>query len=191
MQKRKVKYKHNKRLSTYFTGSFAHSSILKQLHPSVKAKLRDTATHSGGTQIFHTAVSNTAEVDWKHAILNGKRFVKTEYSINGKMRVGVLRQIKALERRLDTLVYKAGFARSITHAKQMINHAFVSVNHTHVNLPGLRLQPGDLIHIHTKSPEQSLKQYSDYVRTPTLEVDADTKTAIYLFHPYQAEYVLP
>jgi len=186
MQKRKVKYKHNKRLSTYFTGGFADCSIHKQLHPSVKAKLRDTETLSGGTP-----VGNTAEVDWKHAILNGKRFVKTEYSITGKMSVGVLQQIKALERRLDTLVYKAGFARSITHAKQMINHKFVSVNHTHVNVPGLRLQPGDLIQIHTKHPEQSLKQYSDYIRTPTLEVDADTKTAIYLFHPYQAEYILP
>lgn len=53
--------------------------------------------------------------------------------------------VKFLERRLDNLVYRMGFASSIRQARQMVTHGHVTVNGKKVNIPSYRCDAGDEI----------------------------------------------
>lgn len=50
-----------------------------------------------------------------------------------------------LERRLDNLTYRMGFASSIRQARQMVNHGHMLVNGKKVDIPSYRVNAGDVI----------------------------------------------
>ena len=50
-----------------------------------------------------------------------------------------------LETRLDNLVYRAGFARSIRQARQMVNHGLINVDGKRVDIPSYPVRPGQVI----------------------------------------------
>ena len=50
-----------------------------------------------------------------------------------------------LETRLDNLVYRAGFARSIRQARQMVNHGLINVDGKKVDIPSYPVKPGQVI----------------------------------------------
>ncbi|MBX6768373.1 MAG: 30S ribosomal protein S4 [Actinomadura rubrobrunea] len=56
-----------------------------------------------------------------------------------------------LERRLDALVLRAGFARTIYQARQFVVHRHVLVNGRRVDRPSFRVRPGDVISIAERS----------------------------------------
>ncbi|TDC46258.1 30S ribosomal protein S4, partial [Actinomadura sp. KC345] len=56
-----------------------------------------------------------------------------------------------LERRLDALVLRSGFARTIYQARQFVVHRHVLVNGRRVDRPSYRLRPGDVITIAARS----------------------------------------
>lgn len=56
-----------------------------------------------------------------------------------------------LERRLDALVLRAGFARTIYQARQFVVHRHVLVNGRRVDRPSYRLRPGDVITVAERS----------------------------------------
>lgn len=56
-----------------------------------------------------------------------------------------------LERRLDALVLRAGFARTIYQARQFVVHRHVLVNGRRVDRPSYRCRPGDVITIAGRS----------------------------------------
>ncbi|GAA4133535.1 30S ribosomal protein S4 [Actinomadura keratinilytica] len=56
-----------------------------------------------------------------------------------------------LERRLDALVLRAGFARTIYQARQFVVHRHVLVNGRRVDRPSFRVRPGDVISIAARS----------------------------------------
>ncbi|MDO6386164.1 MULTISPECIES: 30S ribosomal protein S4 [Uliginosibacterium] len=58
-----------------------------------------------------------------------------------------------LERRLDNVVFRAGFAGSIPASRQLVNHSHVLVNGKPVNIPSFRTRVGDVISIRPKSRE--------------------------------------
>jgi len=53
--------------------------------------------------------------------------------------------LKLIERRLDTVLYRAKFAKNFRNARQLINHKKVYVNNKIVNSPSYKLKQGDLI----------------------------------------------
>ena len=53
--------------------------------------------------------------------------------------------------RLDALVLRAGFARTISQARQMVVHRHILVNGQRVDRPSFRVKPGQTIHVHEKS----------------------------------------
>jgi small subunit ribosomal protein S4 len=55
-----------------------------------------------------------------------------------------------LERRLDNLVYRAGFAATIWAARQMVVHGHINVNGKRLNLPSYSCRPGDIISVNEK-----------------------------------------
>ncbi len=50
-----------------------------------------------------------------------------------------------LESRLDNVVYRAGFAPSRAMARQMVNHALITVNGRRVDIPSFIVGEGDII----------------------------------------------
>lgn len=50
-----------------------------------------------------------------------------------------------LEARLDNLVYRAGFARSIRQARQMVNHGLINVDGKRVDIPSYPVKAGQVI----------------------------------------------
>lgn len=59
--------------------------------------------------------------------------------------------IQLLERRLDTLVLRAGFAPTIFAARQYVTHGHFLVNGRKATIPSQRLTPGDVISVRPRS----------------------------------------
>ena len=58
-----------------------------------------------------------------------------------------------LERRLDTVIYRAKFATTVFAARQLINHGHIKVNGKKVNIPSYLVKAEDSIEIREKSKE--------------------------------------
>lgn len=56
-----------------------------------------------------------------------------------------------LERRLDNMVYRMGFARSRTQARQLVRHNHFLVNGRKVNIPSYLVRQGDTVVVCEKS----------------------------------------
>lgn len=56
-----------------------------------------------------------------------------------------------LERRLDSMVYRLGFATSRNEARILVRHAHFKVNGRKVNIPSFLVRPGDVIELREKS----------------------------------------
>jgi small subunit ribosomal protein S4 len=52
--------------------------------------------------------------------------------------------VEFLERRLDNLVFRAGFAPTIPAARQLVSHGHFSLNGRRVTIPSIRLRVGDV-----------------------------------------------
>ena len=61
--------------------------------------------------------------------------------------------IGLLERRLDTVVYRAKFATTVFSARQLINHGHIKVNSKKVNIPSYLVSEEDTIELKEKSKE--------------------------------------
>lgn len=59
--------------------------------------------------------------------------------------------IQSLESRLDTVVLRAGFARSIFAARQYVNHGHFLVNGKKVDVPSYQVKIGDEVSVREKS----------------------------------------
>jgi small subunit ribosomal protein S4 len=53
--------------------------------------------------------------------------------------------LQLLETRLDNVIYRMGFASSRDQARQLVTHGHFRVNGRKVNIPSMRLEPGDEI----------------------------------------------
>ena len=58
-----------------------------------------------------------------------------------------------LERRLDTIIYRAKFATTMFSARQLINHGHIKVNGKKVNIPSYLVSDKDTIELKDKSKE--------------------------------------
>jgi len=63
--------------------------------------------------------------------------------------------LQILERRLDNIVYRLGFAPSRKTARQLVRHGHFTVNERKVDIPSYLVKPGDVVRVREKS--QSLE----------------------------------
>ncbi|MCS7251438.1 MAG: 30S ribosomal protein S4 [Anaerolineae bacterium] len=59
-----------------------------------------------------------------------------------------------LERRLDNVVYRLGFASSRAQARQLVRHGHFEVNGRKVDIPSYHVKPGDVIRVRDSSREK-------------------------------------
>jgi small subunit ribosomal protein S4 len=73
--------------------------------------------------------------------------------------------LQMLERRLDNMVYRLGFAPSRKAARQLVRHRHFSINNRIVDIPSFQVKPHDIIKVREKSKKldiihSSLKDFS-------------------------------
>ena len=56
-----------------------------------------------------------------------------------------------LEKRLDNVVYRAGFSTSRRQARQLVNHGHIEVNGRKVDIPSFQVKIGDTVTVKDKS----------------------------------------
>ncbi|HEX9679066.1 MAG TPA: 30S ribosomal protein S4 [Candidatus Saccharimonadales bacterium] len=59
--------------------------------------------------------------------------------------------LQLLERRLDNVIYRAGFAISRRAARQLVSHGHFEVNDKRLNIPSYRVEPADKISVRQQS----------------------------------------
>ena len=100
-----------------------------------------------------------------------------------------------LERRLDTVIYRAKFATTIFSARQIINHGHIKVNGKKVNISSFLVCENDTISIKDKSKELTVivgaigskeREIPEYI-----ELDAKNKTAKLIRVPKFSEIPYP
>ncbi|MEU6075715.1 30S ribosomal protein S4 [Micromonospora sp. NPDC047074] len=98
-----------------------------------------------------------------------------------------------LETRLDALVLRAGLARTIYQARQVVTHRHVTVNGRRLDRPSARLRPGDVIAIaegsRTKAPflVAAAGAHAPERTAPYLAVDLANLTARLVELPKRSE----
>ncbi|MCB4811412.1 30S ribosomal protein S4 [Methylovorus menthalis] len=61
--------------------------------------------------------------------------------------------LQLLERRLDNVVFRAGFAPTIAAARQLVSHRHLQLNGKVVNIPSIRLRIGDEVSLKPASAQ--------------------------------------
>jgi small subunit ribosomal protein S4 len=103
--------------------------------------------------------------------------------------------VKLLERRLDNVVYRLGFAPSRKAARQLVTHGHFLVNNKPVDVPSYLVRPGDTIQVREKSKKMevlhaSVKRVKDTAMLPWLTLDKGTMTGTFLHVPERADIPL-
>ena len=82
-----------------------------------------------------------------------------------------------LERRLDNVVYRMGFASTRAEARQLVTHKAILVNDKIVNVPSFLVNAGDVINVRQKAKSQGRVQAAlalSEQRTPCDWITVDT-----------------
>ncbi len=95
-----------------------------------------------------------------------------------------------LESRLDSLVYRAGFAATRRQARQIVNHGHVLLNGKKASIPSITCKPGDVITFRERSENltivnEALENGNGTV--PFVTVDANKKVATFERLPEMSE----
>ena len=63
--------------------------------------------------------------------------------------------LEYLERRADNVVYRAGFASTRRAARQLVSHGHFLLNGRRIDIPSIRLNPGDVLEVRPKAKKNS------------------------------------
>ena len=104
--------------------------------------------------------------------------------------------LQQLERRLDNVVFRLGFAQSRRQARQLVRHGHVAVNGKKVNIPSYQVNAGQEISIRENSKKlvvlEQAKEFATHATLPNwLEVNRDNYTAKILSLPKREDIQLP
>lgn len=78
------------------------------------------------------------------------------------------RLIQLLERRLDNVVFRAGFAPTLISARQLVSHGHILLNGKQADIPSMRLKVGDEITIRAKSKNMPI--IVETLKAPVLDL---------------------
>ncbi|MBC8174652.1 MAG: 30S ribosomal protein S4 [Candidatus Marinimicrobia bacterium] len=114
-----------------------------------------------------------------------RRFYKKAEKMKGETGINL---VQLLERRLDNVVFRLGFATTRNSARQLVNHKHFLVNGKPANIPSYIVKPNDEIKVRDKSRKltvihDSLKRIKGDLDLPWLKLDKATLTGTFLQIP--------
>jgi small subunit ribosomal protein S4 len=137
----------------------------------------------------HGAATRRKVSDYKKQLLEKQR-LRAQYNVSERQLQNAFTEatrqsgntgvnlVRLLEMRLDAVVLRAGFARTIYAARQAVVHGHIQVNGRKVDRPGRQLQPGDAVALAVRS--RDLPAFTvplDNARPPAyLDLDKDKRS---------------
>jgi len=120
-----------------------------------------------------------------------KQFVRyVDKAMKSKEQTGPM-LLNLLEKRLDNMVYRMGFASSIRQARQMVNHGHFLVNEKKIDIPSYGLTIGDVIELREKSrkTEMFVENFNNLSASPLgyIEKDVENFKATLVREPQREE----
>jgi small subunit ribosomal protein S4 len=106
------------------------------------------------------------------------------------------RLLQQLERRLDNVVFRLGFAQSRRQARQLVRHGHVAVDNRKVNIPSYEVSAGEEVALRENSKKLTVlelaKEFASHGVMPSwLEVDRDNYKGRVLNLPKREDIQLP
>ncbi len=129
-----------------------------------------------------------------YGLMEGQFHNYFEKALNQTGRTGE-NLVKLLERRLDNVVYRLGFAPSRKTGRQLITHGHFLVNNKPVDIPSYQLRPGDTVKVRDKSKNieivhSSMKRIKDNALPGWLSLDKASMLGTFLDVPARADIPL-
>jgi len=89
-----------------------------------------------------------------------KRYVKETLAKMGKVENVSSELIRRLEKRMDNVIFRFGFAKSRAQARQMVSHNYFLINNKSVSIPSHEIEKDDVISIkENRKSKGVLKNY--------------------------------
>ena len=104
--------------------------------------------------------------------------------------------IQLIERRLDNVVYRMGFATTRRNARQLVTHGHILVDGKRLDIPSYTLKAGQKIELKEKTKNNPQVARSLDLSTQSgivawVDVDRDKKFGIFTRYPQRDEVVIP
>lgn len=104
--------------------------------------------------------------------------------------------IQLIERRLDNVVYRMGFATTRRNARQLVTHGHILVDGKRLDIPSYTLKAGQKIELKEKTKNnpqvvRSLDLSTQSGIVAWVDVDRDKKFGIFTRYPQREEVVIP
>jgi small subunit ribosomal protein S4 len=137
----------------------------------------------------HGAMMRRKVSDYKKQLLEKQR-LRAQYNVSERQLQNAFTEatgqsgntgvnlVRLLEMRLDAVVLRAGFARTIYAARQAVVHGHIQVNGRKVDRPARQLQPGDAVALAARSRDMpAFTVPLDSARPPAyLDVDKEKRS---------------
>src|SRR6187431_1031879 len=102
--------------------------------------------------------------------------------------------LRLLERRLDNVLVRLGFAASRRQARQLVTHGHFLVNGRRVDIPSYQVRDGDVISVKSGTPADAIIRDATELTAQVpawLQADHDALTAKVLRRPERGEIAAP
>ena len=126
------------------------------ISPAVMGYGKKTTNRNPGGQMrkkkseYATQLNEKQKVKFVYGILENQFHTYYEKASRMPGQTGV-NLLVLVERRLDNVVFRMGFANTRREARQLVNHAHFTVNGKRVNIPSFQVKPGDVVAVCEKS----------------------------------------
>lgn len=103
-----------------------------------------------GGSLYLTQLREKQKVRRMYGLLE-KQFAKLMKEAQGAEGLTGEKLLEYLERRADNVVYRAGFALTRRQARQLVSHGHFTLNGRKIDVPSIRLKPGDVLEVRVHS----------------------------------------
>ena len=153
------------------------------------------STRRGKTSDYGTQLQAKQKLKFYYGNMNERQFRNVFRKALKKRGNTTENFIGFLERRLDTVIYRAKFATTVFSARQLINHGHIKVNSKKVNISSYLVKTEDTIEVKDKSKEMTIikgslvnkeRDVPDYI-----QMDEKNKKAKFIRIPKFSEIPYP
>lgn len=124
-----------------------------------------------GGSLYLTQLREKQKVRRLYGLLE-KQFAKLMHEAETAEGLAGENLLQYLERRADNAVYRAGFATTRRQARQLVSHGHFLLNGRRIDIPSIRLKPGDVLEVRPKS------QKSEYFKNLDNIVSSSSQTPL-------------
>lgn len=129
-------------------------ALAPKAHKVMAKKSGIPGEHSGmrvrGGSLYLTQLREKQKVRRMYGLLE-KQFAKVMKEAQKAEGLTGEKLLEFLERRADNVVFRAGFALTRRQARQLLSHGHFLLNGRRVDVPSIRLNPGDKLEVRPKS----------------------------------------